>query len=76
MATDMESAHTGSGALVYSGTAFGNANDERAFLKIFDLSTLSVIGGTYLSYWIFPQSQVSGFGNAVPAGKALTAPST
>ncbi len=65
MATEFESAHSGTGALVYSGTAVGNANDKRAYLKLFDLSTLGLFNGAYLSYWIFPQSQGSSFGGVV-----------
>ena len=67
MGTDMESAHTGTGSMVYSGTALGNTNDQRAYLKLFDLSTSNLSGAAYLSYWIFPQSHASAFGNAVNA---------
>ncbi len=70
MNTDQESAHTGAGALLFSGRAFGNANDQVAYLKLFDLSTLNLVGGAYLSYWLFPQSQMSVFGAATGAGQS------
>jgi phosphoribosylamine-glycine ligase len=55
--THNEIAHTGSAALLYSGSAQGAAADF-AYTKVFDTSaqTLKVGASTTLSYWIYPQS--------------------
>ncbi len=51
-----ETAHSGTTALMYSGSATGAATDY-AYEKLFDLPTpLSIDAGTTLSYWIYPQS--------------------
>jgi predicted alpha-1,2-mannosidase len=52
-----ETAHTGSVALMYSGSA-QNAASDFAYMKLFDLSAqpLTVGASTTLSYWIYPQS--------------------
>ncbi|MEV6928141.1 hypothetical protein AB0M46_27090 [Dactylosporangium sp. NPDC051485] len=50
-----EIAHSGTTALMYSGSAAGAPTDY-AYLKLFDLSTPLTIGpNTVLSYWIYPQ---------------------
>ena len=52
-----ETAHTGSVALMYSGSASGAATDY-AYMQIFDLSAHppAIDANTTLSYWIYPQS--------------------
>jgi alpha-L-fucosidase 2 len=54
-----ETAHTGSSALMYSGSADGS--DPHAYLKVFDLSgsPLAIGSGKTLSYWIYPQSNAT-----------------
>lgn len=61
-----EKAHTGSTALLYSGSAQGGATDY-AYLKGFDLSATpyTITANTTMSYWIYPlshtrESSVSG----------------
>ena len=51
-----EASHTGTNALVYSGSAQG-ASDNHAYTKVFDLSSqpISVGTNTTFSYWIYPQ---------------------
>ncbi|HEU5223973.1 MAG TPA: discoidin domain-containing protein [Candidatus Lumbricidophila sp.] len=66
-----EYAHTGSSALMYSGSAnnMGTVvSDHYAYLKAFDLSAspIPVTTGTTLSYWVFPQSNATS--SWVPAG--------
>ncbi|WP_370370033.1 hypothetical protein [Catenulispora sp. GP43] len=55
-----ETAHTGSGALMYSGSAQGGSNDY-AYLKVYDLSAdpLAVGSSKTLSYWIYPQGNAT-----------------
>ena len=52
-----ETAHTGTTALMYSGSAEGAPTDY-AYTQVFDLSEAPVTVGpdTTLSYWIYPQS--------------------
>jgi len=54
--TRQEIAHSGSTALMYSGSAT-DANESNAYNKIFDLRSQNITIGanTTLSYWIFPQ---------------------
>ncbi|MHA6760716.1 glycosyl hydrolase family 95 catalytic domain-containing protein [Streptacidiphilus sp. PAMC 29251] len=54
-----ETAHTGSSALMYSGSASGS--NPHAYLKVYDLSGSPLaIGATKtLSYWIYPQSSAT-----------------
>ena len=62
-----ETAHTGTGALMYSGLAQGGSS-VHAYMKTYDLSGSPLAIGTSktLSYWIYPQSNAtSGW---VPAG--------
>jgi hypothetical protein len=62
-----ETAHAGSGSLMYSGAAQGGTNTY-AYLRVYDLSgsPLAIGAGKTLSYWIYPQSNATN-GN-VPAG--------
>ncbi|MEY9886467.1 alpha-L-fucosidase 2 [Catenulispora sp. MAP5-51] len=62
-----ETSHTGSGALMYSGSAQGGSNDY-AYLKFYDLGSapLAIGTGKTLSYWIYPQSNATS--SWVPAG--------
>jgi hypothetical protein len=62
-----ETTHTGSGALMYSGSGQGGGN-VYAYLKVYDLggSPLSIGTGKTLSYWIYPQSNATS--SWVPAG--------
>lgn len=59
-ATRNETAHSGTTALMYSGSA-QNAAADYAYMKVFNLSTptLSVGSNTQLSYWIYPQSSAT-----------------
>lgn len=52
-----EKAHTGSLALMYSGSAKGGASDY-AYMRVFDTSPHppTIDSGTTLSYWIYPSS--------------------
>jgi predicted alpha-1,2-mannosidase len=52
-----ETQHTGSVALMYSGSTQG-ASAEYAYMKLFDVSSrnIAVNAGTTLTYWIYPQS--------------------
>ena len=54
---DVEHAHTGNFALMYSGHATGAATDF-AYMQLFNLSGQKVTVGanTTLSYWVYPQS--------------------
>ncbi|MBM9503500.1 glycosyl hydrolase family 95 catalytic domain-containing protein [Actinacidiphila acididurans] len=54
-----EQAHTGTTALMYSGSASGTS--PHAYLKVFDLSGAPLAIGTAktLGYWIFPQSNAT-----------------
>ncbi|MFC4035605.1 hypothetical protein ACFO3J_29670 [Streptomyces polygonati] len=54
-----ETSHTGSSALMYSGSASGTG--AHAYLKVFDLSASPLNIGTAktLSYWIYPQSNAT-----------------
>jgi hypothetical protein len=47
-----EQAHTGSSALMYSGTA--NGGSAYAYFKVFSVS-VPVSSSTVLDYWIYPQ---------------------
>lgn len=62
-----ENAHTGSGALMYSGSGQGGTA-VYAYLKVYDLSGSPLAIGTSktLSYWIYPQSNATS--TWVPAG--------
>jgi hypothetical protein len=62
-----ETAHTGSGALMYSGSGQGGGT-VYAYLKFYDLSSGPLTIGTSrtLSYWIYPQSNATS--TWVPAG--------
>jgi hypothetical protein len=62
-----ETAHTGSGSLMYSGSANGGSNDY-AYMEVYDLSggPLAIGSGKTLSYWIYPQSNATS--TWVPAG--------
>jgi predicted GH43/DUF377 family glycosyl hydrolase len=53
-----QEAHSGDGALSYSGTATG-AGQDYAYMKVFDLSSapVSVGSDTTLSYWIYPEDE-------------------
>ncbi|MFD0633730.1 hypothetical protein ACFQ9X_21340 [Catenulispora yoronensis] len=55
-----ETAHAGSGSLMYSGAGSG-ASSVYAYLKVFDLSgsPLAIGSGKTLSYWIYPQSNAT-----------------
>jgi predicted GH43/DUF377 family glycosyl hydrolase len=55
-----ETAHTGSTALMYSGSANGAATDY-AYMQVFDVSAHppTIDANTTLSYWIFPQSSTN-----------------
>jgi hypothetical protein len=55
-----ETAHTGSAALMYSGSAQG-ASADYAYMKLFDVSgqSLNVGNSTILNYWIYPQSSAT-----------------
>ncbi|SEM19410.1 glycosyl hydrolase family 95 catalytic domain-containing protein [Streptacidiphilus jiangxiensis] len=55
-----ETAHTGSGSLMYSGSGQGGSN-VHAYLKVYDLSgaPLAIGSGKTLSYWIYPQSNAT-----------------
>jgi alpha-L-fucosidase 2 len=55
-----ETAHTGAGALMYSGSGQGSG-DVYAHLMIYDLSgsPLKITAGKTLSYWIYPQSDAT-----------------
>ena len=54
-----ETSHTGSSALMYSGSASGSS--PHAYLKVYDLSASPLAIGTSktLSYWIYPQSNAT-----------------
>ncbi|MFF3562409.1 hypothetical protein ACFYXS_20455 [Streptomyces sp. NPDC002574] len=56
-----ETSHTGSAALMYSGTAAAGSGGPHAYLKVFDLSAAPLAIGTAktLSYWIYPQSHAT-----------------
>jgi len=58
--TRNETAHTGSSALMYSGTATGGSRDY-AYTKVFDLSGQNLVVGstTVLAYWVYPQSSAT-----------------
>ncbi|MFI1092577.1 glycosyl hydrolase family 95 catalytic domain-containing protein [Streptomyces sp. NPDC020917] len=58
--TRNETSHTGSGALMYSGSGQGGSA-VHAFMKTFDLAgrPLAIGTGTTLSYWIYPQSNAT-----------------
>ncbi|MFI1092576.1 glycosyl hydrolase family 95 catalytic domain-containing protein [Streptomyces sp. NPDC020917] len=62
-----EKSHTGSSALMYSGSAQGG-DSVHAYTKIYDLtsSPLAIGAGKTLSYWIYPQSNATT--SWVPAG--------
>ena len=62
-----ETEHTGSGALMYSGSGQGGGT-VYAYLKFYDLSGSPLAIGTSktLSYWIYPQSNATS--TWVPAG--------
>ncbi|HEV2346085.1 MAG TPA: hypothetical protein VGS97_18440 [Actinocrinis sp.] len=62
-----ETEHTGSSALMYSGSAQGGSTDY-AYLKFYDLSgsPLAIGNAKTLSYWIYPQSNATS--TWVPAG--------
>ena len=62
-----ETTHTGSGALMYSGSGQGGTN-VYAYLKVYDLggSPLPIGTGKTLSYWIYPQSNATSAW--IPAG--------
>ncbi|HWG23263.1 glycosyl hydrolase family 95 catalytic domain-containing protein [Actinospica sp.] len=62
-----ETAHTGSGSLMYSGLAQGGSA-VHAYLKVYDLSgsPLGIGSGKTLSYWIYPQSNATS--SWVPSG--------
>ena len=55
-----ETPHTGSGALMYSGSGQGGSS-VHAYQRIYDLSgsPLSIGTGKTLSYWIYPQSNAT-----------------
>jgi hypothetical protein len=55
-----ETAHTGSGSLMYSGSAQGGSS-VYAYLKIYDLGSapLAIGNSKTLSYWIYPQSNAT-----------------
>ncbi|WP_370110528.1 hypothetical protein [Streptacidiphilus sp. MAP12-33] len=55
-----ETAHTGTGSLMYSGSGQGGSA-VHAYLKIYDLSgaPLAIGSGKTLSYWIYPQSSAT-----------------
>jgi hypothetical protein len=61
-----EQAHTGTAALMYSGSA--TASNAHAYMQVIDLSAapLPVDASTVLTYWIFPQSNATS--TWVPAG--------
>ena len=52
-----EATHTGTQALLYSGSP-GGQPDNHAYMKLFDLSSnpITVAANTTLSYWVYPQS--------------------
>ncbi|WP_405958991.1 ricin-type beta-trefoil lectin domain protein [Streptomyces sp. NBC_00868] len=58
-------AHTGTGALVYSGSTRTGTDHADAYMKVYDLSGSPLAIGTAvpdrkaLSYWIYPQSHVT-----------------
>ena len=52
------SADSGERSLLYSGNDT-SAEGSYAYLKAYDLASLPVRAGTYLSYWIYPESHVS-----------------
>jgi len=53
-----EVAHTGTQALMYSGSP-GGKSDNHAYLKLFDVSSdaITVGANTVLKYWIYPQNE-------------------
>jgi predicted GH43/DUF377 family glycosyl hydrolase len=55
--TRMETTHSGSTALMYSGNALGGATDY-AYTQVFDTSAHppTIDANTTLSYWIYPQN--------------------
>jgi predicted GH43/DUF377 family glycosyl hydrolase len=55
-----QEAHSGDGALSYSGTATGAAQDY-AYMKVFDFSSapVSVSAHDTLSYWIYPEDEAA-----------------
>jgi predicted GH43/DUF377 family glycosyl hydrolase len=55
-----QEARSGDGALSYSGTATGAAQDY-AYMKVFDLSSAPVTVSSHdtLSYWIYPESEAA-----------------
>ncbi|WP_377273233.1 hypothetical protein [Peterkaempfera sp. SMS 1(5)a] len=55
-----ETSHTGSGALMYSGSGQGGSA-VHAYMEVYDLSgsPLAIGGGKTLSYWIYPQSNAT-----------------
>ncbi|MBR7835163.1 carbohydrate-binding protein [Actinospica durhamensis] len=61
-----EQAHTGTSALMYSGSA--TAANAHAYMQVIDLSSapVPVDANTVLTYWIFPQSNATT--TWVPAG--------
>ena len=52
-----EAAHTGSSALMYSGTANG-VSTNYLYYKVVDLSSnpISIVSNSAISYWIYPQT--------------------